>query len=221
MSLNNTFKESGKTFRDVMVVVIGIAITFSLNNWISNKNERKDVQLYLEAVKIELEANLKDVENHTKYYQHAMELSEYLNSHKLEDYQLDSIEKHYWMMFSTYTFKCKTSAFEMLKISGAMRLLKDKTFLSNIWDMYAMLEFLKVTDQEYELRKGDEIFNLVFSGNLIKMSTQIDLLLNISRPEFSRYLSFLKMPFFRSRYNQFLLCGEQIRETLEAIDNQK
>ena len=143
MNLKNTFRESGKLFRDVMVVVVGIAITFSLNNWMSNSKERKDIQQYLYALKMELEENLNNVENVARYHKEAMYLCRYLNEYKPESYQIDSIAKYNLIINGTKSFSYKTSAFEMLKMSGTMRLIKDKELLSKIWNSYQALEATK------------------------------------------------------------------------------
>jgi len=215
MSLKNKFKESGKTLRDIMVVVIGIAITFSLNNWISKRNERKDVQLYLNAVKMELEDNLKNVENIYIYHKEARKLSEYLRSCKPDTYQLDSLNKYLRIIQSSQTFIWKTSAFEMFKMSGTMRLLKDKELLASIWNTYERFEFIKNQNNSHMQKKDDLMFDLfAFIPNDIHTQTALSYLFPI--PEFQRYLSFLKVP--KNILENFLSGAEQIRETLEAIE---
>ncbi|MDR1602591.1 MAG: hypothetical protein LBS42_09220 [Tannerella sp.] len=47
---------------ELSIVVIGIAIMLSVNNWLTTRNEKKDMALYLNAVKLELETNLADLE---------------------------------------------------------------------------------------------------------------------------------------------------------------
>jgi len=222
MKLKKTLEKSGIIFRDVMVVVVGIAITFSLNNWMNNKKERKDVQHYLNALKMELEENLNNVEDRTRYHKEAMELCEYLNSHKPEAYQRDSIDKYEWIINGTYPFSYKTSAFEMLKMSGAMRLMKDKELLSTIWNTYQQLEFLKTANDSYMLRKGDEMY--LFWQNrdeVMDLFNHNDFTKVFRSPTVKRYFSFLKISTNRATYQQFLEGAEQIRSTIEAIDNQK
>ena len=45
-------------FRELSVVVIGVAVTVSLGFWVNNKNNEKDLTEYLTALKIELEENI-------------------------------------------------------------------------------------------------------------------------------------------------------------------
>jgi len=215
MSLKNKFKESGKTLRDIMVVVIGIAITFSLNNWISKRNERKDVQQYLNTVKLELEANLKNVEENIAYHKEARELRFYLGLRKPDTYQYDELEVYERIIRDNHSFIYRTSAFEMFKMSGAMRLLKDKELLSDIWNTYEYLEIIKNDDDNYTRIKHELMYNYLIS--LPYENTTIAKTLRI--PEAQRYFEFLKIRW--NHYDNFLNGAEQIRKTLGAIENQK
>jgi len=217
MSLKNKFKESGKLFRDVMVVVIGIAITFSLNTWISKKNEMKEVQQYLNAVKMELEINLKTVENFSIYHLKARNLSNYLESCKPDAYQLDSLNYYWEVIILNYNFFPITSAFEMFKYSGAMRLLKDKEFLASVWYMYGHFEFLKISIDNYNQNK-DVIKNNFFLSVTNDIHTQTDLAYRFSLPEAQQYISFLKVWGKSSRPEDFLSAAKQIEKILEAIE---
>ena len=221
MKLKKILKKSGKIFQDVMVVVVGIAITFSLNNWMSIKKERKDMQQYLNAVKMELEDNLNTVEGNTRIHKATMKFCEYLNSHKPETYQTDSIVKYNWIINGNYIFLYKTSAFEMLKMSGTMRLMKDKELLSNIWNTYQCLETLKGLHDIYMQRKEEEMYNFWTIIDDMNIQSERDIANALRLPEAKQYLSFLKIQMTRSNYLNFLRGAEQIRETIEAIDNQK
>ena len=221
MKLKNTFRESGKLFRDVMVVVIGIAITLSLNNWMDIKKEKKDVQHYLNALKMELEDNLKQIEKITNYYKEAMDFCDYLNAYKPEDYQTDSIVKYNWILSGTYLFTYNTSAFEMLKISGAMRLMKNKALITTIWRTYQRLDFLKIANEGYMQRKTNEMYHYWMNSDGINEHTPRDLANSLRVPEVKRYLSFFKIQTSSSTYHQFLDIAEQIKNTIEEIENQK
>jgi len=220
MKLKNTFRESGKLFRDVMVVVIGIAITFSLNNWMNNKNERKDMQQYLNALKIELQENLDQVENRAIYHKEAMQLCKYLHSQKPETCQLDSLERYDWIISGTYPFFYKTSAFEMLKMSGYMRLIKDKELLSDIWNSYQGLELLKLSNESYMQKKGEVMHKYWISidGMYLRNQSDLDNILRV--PEAKQYFSFLRINVSENNYENFLKYAEYIRSTIEAIENQ-
>ncbi|GHU58734.1 hypothetical protein FACS189411_14630 [Bacteroidia bacterium] len=75
-------KESGKYVRELSIVVIGIAISFSINNWISDKSEKKDMKLYLGAIEVELERNVEKLELLKDHFERAQEYSQFLNTHE-------------------------------------------------------------------------------------------------------------------------------------------
>ena len=82
-----------KYFRELSIVVVGIAITFTISDLISNRNERKDTQRYLDAVKLELEDNLATLGDEIANYKHTLAFSNYLNGTRREDLNTDSINK--------------------------------------------------------------------------------------------------------------------------------
>ena len=55
-------KKIGKFLREIAVIVIGVAITLSASYWITNKNAERDMDLYLNAIRIELEENIRTLE---------------------------------------------------------------------------------------------------------------------------------------------------------------
>ena len=145
----------GKYLRELSVVVVGIAITFGISNWISNRNERKDLKLYLNSVKMELEANIKHIDNQINILEHLDGYSRYLLSHDKKSLDPDTLSSYkYISTVSTVVFQ--THAFEMFKTSGSMRLMRDKELLESIWKVYTCLETLKLNFDEYYKLKIDE-----------------------------------------------------------------
>ena len=214
MNLKKKFKGLAKSSRDVLVVVIGIAITFSLNNWISNYNEKKDMQRYLNAVKIELEDNLKIVDREIDYYQLTAKFRNYLLSHKPEDLRMDSLSQsgYFWIMQEFHFFQYRTSAFEMFKMSGAMRLLQNKSVLSTIWNTYERLEEMKTENDHYMLKKNETINNLMLKTNITDYS-------NFLLPEAQELRTFFMIG--GSKDEMFMRCAETIRKTLVELETLK
>ena len=156
-----SIKKIWKYLRETSVVVIGVAITLSAGYWISNRNEKRDMDLYLNAIKLELEENIRilDITNKS-LIQPAVRYSDYLQSHDKKSLTMDSL-KYYSMHYggtiynlSTITFK--TNAFEMFKTSGYMRLVKNKELMFSIWDTYAILADVKQVFDKYSDLKTEE-----------------------------------------------------------------
>ena len=125
----------GKYLREISVVVIGVAITLSASYWISNKSEKRDMSLYLKAIKLELEENIETLERAIEDLKPSVKYSKYLQSLDTKFLNSDSINS-FGDAFSVNMYSFQTNAFEMLKNSGVMRFIDDKEFLQSLWNMY-------------------------------------------------------------------------------------
>jgi hypothetical protein len=129
-----------KYLRELSVVVIGIAITLSVSNWLSGRSEKKDMTLYLNAVKLEMEENLVELGWLTGKIEEEVSYSNYLLSHDKNALHSDSLQYYAPRSYSIRGMSSTSNAFEMFKTSGSMRFIKDKDILLSIWDAYYNLE---------------------------------------------------------------------------------
>lgn len=197
-----------KYLRELSVVVAGIAITFTASDWISDRNEKKDLGRYLDAVKLELEENLEIVKEKKEFYHRSAQFGEYLRSQKKpKDADSDSLKKYNdvssYIFFMTY----KTSAFDMLKMSGAMRLIKDKTLMNSILNSYRMLEEAKYDSDMYINRKVDEIFRTALDNEEISHDIRL--------PQNRRLYSFYTIHFDIEEV--FKDCDIQLSKTISLF----
>jgi hypothetical protein len=125
----------GKYLREISVVVIGVAITLSASYWISNKSQKKDMTLYLNAIKLELEENIETLERAIEELQPSIRYANYLKTIDVKSANSDSINS-YGDAFGANMYSFRTNAFEMFKNSGIMRFIDDKEFLQSLWDRY-------------------------------------------------------------------------------------
>ncbi|MDR0206006.1 MAG: hypothetical protein LBI45_01945, partial [Bacteroidales bacterium] len=70
-----------KYFREVSVVVIGVAITLFASYRLGINNEKRDMTLYLNTVKMELEENIKILDTARLKLQISVNYSQYLWTH--------------------------------------------------------------------------------------------------------------------------------------------
>lgn len=148
-----------KFFRDLLVVVAGIAVTLYATNWITQRNEKRDMKLYLNAIKLELERNVQYIDYFTGLLQNSVKFSNYLQNNDRKSLNKDSIDSYsndgglVYYQLSNLLFK--RNAFEMFKNSGLMRLMDDKELLQSIWDTYSPLDNLKTfLDMGLSKKKG-------------------------------------------------------------------
>jgi hypothetical protein len=156
-------KNLGKYVREVSVVVFGVAITLSVTIWISQKSEKRDVDLYLNTIKMELEENIIAIDKSIEYLRPAAKYEAYLRLHDKKSLNEDTLGYYASFFYEITTFRLKTNAFEMVKGSGIMRLLDDKELLLSTWDVYSDIvsvnEHLKwYSDKKWEYMEKDLLF---------------------------------------------------------------
>ncbi|MDR2681318.1 MAG: hypothetical protein LBC47_10975 [Tannerella sp.] len=158
------FKKStnkiGRYLREISVVVIGVAITLSASYWITSRSEKRDMTLYLNAIKLELEANIKRIDKEAAYLEDWENYAIYLRSHDKKSLHPDSIRMGGpgTGLGTVKNIIFQTSAFEMFKISGAMRLIDDKELLQSLWEAYLYLEIIRgYVNEYYTLKKAQGI----------------------------------------------------------------
>ena len=180
--MKNSIKSTVKYIRELSVVVIGIAITFTLNNWINNNNEKRDIVQYLNAVKSELENNLKIVEKNHEFYTETTEFGRLLSNY-INDSISKSSKKYNHIISNLFIVNYKTSALEMLKTSGTMRLIKNKALLNLILESYESIENAKQMSDLYMMKKMDELYDVVLNNYSSGIS-------DLTNPKYKRYMYF-------------------------------
>jgi hypothetical protein len=192
----------GKYLRELSIIVVGIAITFTISNWITSKNNKKDIELYLDAVKIELQDNLQLVNRNRNYYKRAVDYGRYLSDNR-QNLHTDTLNHYFYLNKFMPFFMYKTSAFDLLKSSGTVLLIKDKRKVEAIWDSYAALEGVKLFSEFYIQRKIAEMeknTNSMFDD--MKSETLFPFFTNILH---------------RDLYNECNSCSENIEQMLSKL----
>lgn len=152
-------------FWDFIVIVAGIAVTFAVGGWINKGQDKKQLQSHLEAVKVELEENLVIVCDLKNYFDKTYELSLYLLSKRPQEHDYDSVyaasiykEPGWSVIYYNPTFNYSSSAYETLKASGMMNLIRDPSFSRAIVNSYRLLQEAKQEADDYMARKTDALF---------------------------------------------------------------
>ena len=145
-------KKIGKYIRELSIVVIGVAITLSASYWISEKSEKKNMKLYLNTIKMELELNAENFDFYAVWLQKSVSYAEYLKSNDKKNLNQDSLSYYsvsnnegcgYMNINSRTTQFFTTNAFEVFKASGFMSQLTDKELLISIMKAYTYLAYAK------------------------------------------------------------------------------
>ena len=167
----NSIKDFRKYFREISVVVIGVAITLTASYYLGNRNEKRDIALYLNAIKLELEENNKILYEAIEELQPSLRYTDYLKSHDKKLLNKDSIKIFQYAFYSFAGHSLKTNAFEMFKSSGVMRLLDDKELLLSLWDVYGSFKSVEETFDTLFPIKWEDVkkeMSLLLDGKEIK-----------------------------------------------------
>ena len=152
-------KTIGKYFRDFSIVVAGIAVTLYVNYQVTHQSEKRDLKLYLNAIKLELAGNIYYLgEERERLLSKEFEYADYLKSHAKNELHQDTIRyyaKDGYVHAEVIAFKA--AAFEMFKSSGAMRLMQDKELMQKIWEAYFLMHRHEITLDKLEQMKMEEI----------------------------------------------------------------
>ncbi|MPM95434.1 hypothetical protein SDC9_142588 [bioreactor metagenome] len=182
-----------------------------VSDWISSRNEKKDIQRHLDMVKMELEDNLPMVQEQSIFYKQTRSLANYLITiGRQENLQADSLKKYEDVIRNVPIVSYQSNAYEMLKSSGTMRLIRDKELLKSILDSYSALEDAqKVGNGEME-RKSNKLFDVITENEL-----DYELLPLMQKPENKSLFNYFSI--YTGAEGNFQQCEQQIQKTLKLF----
>ena len=141
-----TFKSWFRDFLSKLLpVVIGIAITFTLQGIVNRSHERKSVRSAMELVRTELTSNMKDIEHLTDYMKQELISAKYLSDHKndLKSCPKDIVNYHLGQVHADVSVVLSHNALELLKISSLFPKVDNNQLSMKIiraYDACALLE---------------------------------------------------------------------------------
>jgi hypothetical protein len=168
---NTRFQTIVRYVRDLSIVVAGIAVTLYASDRVSGRSEKRDLKLYLNAIKLEIEENIKTLDEAIEDLQPSIKYSNYLRSHDKESLDKDSIKCYQAVYHSFYSYSVRTNAFEMFKSSGTMRLVNDKELLLSLWEVYDEFTSVKETFEWFLPVKWEDIkkeLSMLIDGQKLK-----------------------------------------------------
>lgn len=155
----------GSYFRELSIVIIGVAVTLCASSIISTIQEKRSLKQQMNAIYAELEDNLGRVKQLDSFYQDTRNLqrllhADYKNPGTVPD---DSIRVYNRVAGRTINYVYKRNAYDMFINSGGMKSFSNKKLLLDITEAYALMETLKQSHSMYTNTVMDflkEIYNL-------------------------------------------------------------
>lgn len=127
---------------EILSVVIGIAITFAVDSWISDIREEKELKATLKLVVDELKDNVENMERVQKDVEFECRAAEYLMKFygRFEECNEDSMKLYCNAPLQTTSVIVSSEALELLKTSSLFQKIKDKNLSLDIIRAYRSLE---------------------------------------------------------------------------------
>ena len=132
-------KESAASFlSNVLSVILGIVITFTVQGMIDRARERHEVRAALNLVRTELATNATDVAEMTDYLRQERVSADYFlkNLKTLEQCPNDSVRFHSGIIFADATITLSDDALELLKMSSLFQKIGDNDLAMKIIRAY-------------------------------------------------------------------------------------
>jgi hypothetical protein len=147
---------------EIILVVIGILIALSINNWNQNRINTDKQQDYLIGLKSDLEKQITSFNSSNQYYdfiigQGVAILEDYSSVGKLSD--IDSINRKLSYMMYTSKYPEITTTFNELNSTGQLNLIKKKSLRSQVIKYY---QNSASNQSSVDANKDNVIYNQIF-----------------------------------------------------------
>ncbi|MBT8257371.1 MAG: hypothetical protein KJO49_02795 [Bacteroidia bacterium] len=146
MSTGKTANYIKYAIGEILLVVVGILIALSVNNWNQERISSKRETVILKSLKSELITNLKelryDLKSYQYIYQSTLDVYSYIQN---KPEVVDSMYEDFYNCVGFNYFFPKTSTYETLK-SGKMELIKSDSLKEIITDIYES-DFKRILDK--------------------------------------------------------------------------
>lgn len=141
----------GDFILQLLVVILGIVVTFAASNAFNERAKAKEVAKAMEIVKNELEGNLENFDQITERLRLEQRVCRYLRSYgkHIEDASADTLRKYISLPFQVFNFIPASDAIEMLKASSLIPHVQDKELVLDVMKAYNSLQKVRETVEWY------------------------------------------------------------------------
>ena len=148
---NKPLKYARYAFGEIVLVVIGILIALSINNWNETKSNQIIVDNYLDKISVNINSDLKKLETLINQRTKALTLCDtivmYYDAKNISNPKL--FEKGFFSVFIESRFSPNTSAYESLKSSGFMKDLKNSKIEDKLSSYYYLMDEVMFVEDKF------------------------------------------------------------------------
>ena len=137
-------------FSNMLAVILGIVITFTVQGMIDRAGDRREVRKALELVRTELVSNREDIRDLREYLAQERVSAQYLEDHaeylekleRLDSATVDSVTFHQSFVYADVSVALPHDALELLKMSSLFQKIGDNALSMKIIRAYDCCQLL-------------------------------------------------------------------------------
>ena len=164
---NSFFKYSKYAIGEILLVVIGILIALSINNWNEGEKTRTVEISYLQNLKTDLKLNITELEtfiiSRNRIVESANIVIDYFDQQEIKD--IDQFNYHIWTVLLFFPLDRSSNTFQELINSGNLAIISNDSIKNKLLDMemgYKKIDFVENhVRHDYEGYIFDPYFTLV------------------------------------------------------------
>ena len=231
MEKNKTGKYFKYAIGEIVLVVIGILIALSINNWNEGRINNKTLNTYYNRLLIDIENDLKEIGIYQDYYRSSIRpIQKEIIKIQSSSYNTDSLYNNInkWMRF-TREFSPNKSTYEDLLSTGNINLISALELRTLILDLYTV----KYPDYLFYQTRSNTITTNIRTTNYMDQISYLDIFRNDSAnwfdPEFEsqrprrehKWLKEKESPEFLRFENILALTSEMTFGNMARLDKLK
>jgi hypothetical protein len=160
-------------FSNLVSVVLGIVITFSVQGLIDRAQGRKEVRTGLELVRTELTANIEDIRTMSEYLEEERASAQYLldNRNHLERCPVDSVDYHAGVIFAEASITLSRDAMDLMTMSSLFQQIGDNLLSMKIIRAYDTCRYIVTNLNQHIAFRNDRFERAVnenTAGNFVR-----------------------------------------------------
>ena len=221
MEQNKTGKYLKYAIGEIVLVVIGILIALSINNWNEGRKNQRKAKTHLTLIRADLIQDIKDINRKTFWWSRVWCFKELYPDFELHS-RLDSITPTKTSCNITYkqmfdygsSFRSNTGAFDAMISDGSANLISNKTIFAKMQNLY---KFWNPALLNYYNNNRAQSSNLKYKwGQLITYEPNT----NITEAKDSKLIADITVYFTDLRFFTIQLARvkQLINETISEID---
>lgn len=164
--------------RELLVVILGILITFGINGWMSDSSRRNTLRETMQTIVVELESNRNHVQEFHRHFEteqcvFATVMEHMVNRGNICGIPADTLGKYENLPVSTREISLTDYGFSVLRNSNLIPSMKDMELTARLFECYGRMANLQKLINTYAARKEDAIFSHLYDSENLSLPNSV------------------------------------------------